>query len=98
MQKVYTAKFQSVQENVEYKNFDEVIQVSVECQVGPKPGPFIVNIPLSCACTQVMRRAHTNFSSKDAFAHIYFTSFHIQMNSGQMLHKRNFMCTQTLKN
>ena len=28
------------------------------------------------------------------FLHIFYTSFHTQINSGQMLHKRNCMCAQ----
>ena len=55
--------------------------------------------------TQVMGRAHTrklgahiNVSSTDVFAHISVTSFHMQINSGKMLRKRNFMRTETIKN
>jgi len=55
-----------------------------------------------CTCTQVMRRAHTrkprvhvNVSSKTFFAHISYTSFHLQINSGKMLRK-DILCTQTL--
>ena len=61
--------------------------------------------PLCCAHTQVVRRAHTrklgahiNIPSRNVFAHISYTSVQIQMSSGKMLHKRNFMRTQTLKN
>jgi len=32
------------------------------------------------------------------FAHILYTSFQMQMSPGKILHKRNFMCTQALKN
>jgi len=32
------------------------------------------------------------------FAHISYTSFQIQTSSGKILHRRNFMRTQTLKN
>ena len=69
--------------------------------------------PLSCASvrvcvcvrTHVVRQVHTieheahiNVPSKNVFAHISYTSFQIQMSSGKMLHKRNFMHIQTLKN
>jgi len=54
---------------------------------------------------QVVRLAHTRkprthimFLPKMYFAHISYMSFQIQMSSGKMLHNRNFMCTQTLKN
>ena len=65
------------------------------------------NIPSKlwvCTCAQVLRLVHTrklgahiNVPSKNAFAHISYMSFQIQMSSGKVLHKRNFMCTQTLK-
>jgi len=55
--------------------------------------------------TLVVRRAHTrklgehiNVPSKNGFAHILYTSVQIQISSGKMLHKRNFMRTQTLEN
>jgi len=58
-----------------------------------------------CTCTQVIRLAHTrklgaliNVSSKNDLAYISYTSFHIPVNSGKMLHKRNFMHTETLQN
>jgi len=35
---------------------------------------------------------------KSFFAHISYTSFQIQMSSGKMLHKRNFMRTLTVQN
>jgi len=35
------------------------------------------------------------FPPKMCFAHISYTSFQIQMSSGKMLHKRNFMRAQT---
>ena len=55
---------------------------------------------------QVVRRAHTrkpgahiNVPSKSVFAHIIScTTLQIQMSSCKMLHKRNFIRTQTLKN
>ena len=37
------------------------------------------------------------FLPKVCFAHISYTSFRIQLSSCKMLHKRNFMRTQTLK-
>jgi len=63
--------------------------------------------PLSCARV----RAHTGHETsaskktwsahkcflKNGFANISYTSLHIQINSDEMLHKRNFMRTQTLK-
>jgi len=66
--------------------------------------------PLSCtrvARTQVMRRAHARklgahrngyYFLKYVFAHSFYISFHIQINSGKILHSRNFMRTQILKN
>ena len=55
--------------------------------------------------TQAERWAHTrklgackNVPSKNVFAHISYTSFQIQTSPGKLLHKRNVMCTQTLKN
>ena len=36
-------------------------------------------------------------SLRKYFALISYTSFQIQMSSAKMLHKRNYMCTQTLK-
>ena len=64
--------------------------------------------PLSCArvCvrTQVVRQAHArklgahiNVPFKNGFPHILYMPVQIQINSGKMLHKRNFMCTHTLK-
>ena len=41
--------------------------------------------------------AHNKFSFQTGFTHISSTSSHIQTSLGKMLHKRNFMCTQTLK-
>ena len=35
--------------------------------------------------------------SKNVFAHILYVSFQIQMSSGKMLHKRNFMHTDFKK-
>src|SRR6218665_268441 len=65
------------------------------------------NVPSKlCACTQIMRRAHTRklgehtmLPPKMCFAHTSkaYTSFQIQMSSCKMLHKRNYMRTQTLK-
>ena len=56
------------------------------------------------ARTQVVRRArtrklgaHINILSKNVFAHISYMSFRIQMSSGKMLQKRNFMRTLALK-
>src|SRR6218665_1025861 len=53
---------------------------------------------------RVVRRAHTrklgahiNVPTKNVFANISYTSFQVQMSSGKMLHKINFMCTQILK-
>src|SRR6218665_1960014 len=73
-------------------------------QVGVKLTNALM-FPLRCACAQVMRREHTrklgahiNASSKNVFAHISYTSFYVQIYSGIMLHKRDFMRTQTLKN
>ena len=64
-----------------------------------------INVLLSCARAQVTKRAHTrklgahiNVSSKICFAYISYTSFHIQINSDEMWHKRNLMRTQTLIN
>jgi len=37
------------------------------------------------------------FLPKKLLAHISYMSFQIQMSSGKMLHKKNFMCIQTLK-
>ena|SRR6218665_345880 len=64
-----------------------------------------------CSCArslQVERRAQTrklgahinvrNVTSKNVFAHISYTSFEIQMSSSKMLHKTNFVLTQTSKN
>src|SRR6218665_722810 len=57
-----------------------------------------------CARTQVVRRAHTRklgahkCSLQKCFSHISYTSFPFQMSSGEMLHNRNFLHTQTLKN
>src|SRR6218665_2474462 len=52
-----------------------------------------------------LRRAHTrkrglqiNVPSRNAFAHISYTSLQMQMSLDKMLHTRNFMRTQTLKN
>src|SRR6218665_2916207 len=68
------------------------------------------NVPSKlCACARAhkscMRRAHIrklgahiNVPSKNAFAHVSYTSFKIQMSSGKMLHKRSFMRRQTLTN
>ena len=66
-------------------------------------------IPLSCARvrthtgreTSTRTRklgAHINVPSKNLFAHISYMVFQIHMILGKMLHKRNFMRTQTLKN
>jgi len=55
---------------------------------------------LSCACVRVHTRklgAHRNVRFKNVFAHISYTSLQIQMSSGEMVHKGNFMRTQTLK-
>ena len=41
--------------------------------------------------------AHINFPFKNVFAHISYTSFQIHMSPGKMLHKSNFMRTQTFK-
>lgn len=38
-----------------------------------------------------------NVDSKIFFAHKSYMSFQIKMNSGKMLHKRNFLGMQTLK-
>jgi len=65
-----------------------------------------VHFKLWCvARTQVARRAHTrkhlahiNIPSNNVFAPTSYTSFQIQMSPGKMLHKINFVCTQTLKN
>jgi len=40
---------------------------------------------------------HINIPSRNVFTPISYMSFQIQISSGKMLHKRNFMCTQTLK-
>src|SRR6218665_173056 len=61
--------------------------------------------PLSCARWQTGHETSTYKKTWSAhkcffqsvFAQISCTSFHIQINSGQMLHKRNFLCTQTSK-
>ena len=37
------------------------------------------------------------FRPKMPFAHISYMSFQMQMRSGKMLHKRNFMCTDFKK-
>jgi len=61
--------------------------------------------PLSC--TQAVIGAHTRklgahsklmFLEKNVLNIISYTSFQIQMSAGKMLHKGNFMPTQTLKN
>src|SRR6218665_3312010 len=59
--------------------------------------------PLSCARAQAVRQAHTrkleahiNFPSKIVFVHISYTSLQKQTNHVKMLHKRNFMRTQTV--
>jgi len=42
--------------------------------------------------------AHINISFKSGIAHISYTSFHVQINSGKIMHKRNVMHTEILKN
>ena len=68
---------------------------------------FLLSCVCVCVCAhkQAMRRSHTrklgvhiNVPSEDAFAHISYKSFQIQLSPGKMLLKRNFMCTQNLKN
>jgi len=63
--------------------------------------------PLNCACVHAgheMSAQNKTWSThkcllKKFFFHIYhYTSFQIQMSSHKMLHKRNFMRTQTLRN
>ena len=57
-----------------------------------------------CARIQAVRRVHTrklgvhiNVPTKNAFAHILYTSFQIQASPGKMLQKRNSMRAHTLK-
>jgi len=58
-----------------------------------------------CMCVRVHTGRETSAHKKTWSAHkwslqncVLHTLFHIQKSSGYMLHKRNFMRTQTLKN
>ena len=63
----------------------------------------ISNVPsklCACARVQVVRRVHTTklmFPINNMFLHTFHTSFQIQMSSGKLLNKRNFIQTQILK-